>query len=107
VERAYPAGTRPPEYVVVLWAARELRARNARLQMSVAEIGRSKITDCAGLRLVPGYFRSRGRSNPGDSSSGSMTPTTATRCRHRRKAALTRRCERRARLAGKPTRVSV
>jgi hypothetical protein len=37
MEHANPEGTRPPEYVVVRWVARELRARNARIQMSLAE----------------------------------------------------------------------
>jgi hypothetical protein len=37
VEHANPEGTRPPEYVVGLWAARELRARNARIQKALAE----------------------------------------------------------------------
>jgi hypothetical protein len=37
VEHASPEGTRPPEYVVALWVAKELRARNARIQMSLAE----------------------------------------------------------------------
>ncbi len=36
MEQVYPEGTRPPEYVV-LWGARELRARNARIQRSLAE----------------------------------------------------------------------
>lgn len=37
MDRAYPEGTTPPEYVVVLWAAKELPARNARIQMSLTE----------------------------------------------------------------------
>ena len=37
MEHVCPEGTRPPEYVVVLWVARELPARNARIQISLAE----------------------------------------------------------------------